>query len=312
MATKTFSQQLAELEAIKLDIKNALSEVYNMSNVKFSDYADIIRAMIASRAPLDNSAGAWNGVYQRKNLLSEFTLAQLSTKIAAGDFSGIPIGSYIEMAMSSTLGGSETVRWLVAGHDHFLHCGDTEISAHHTVLVPEDCFKTTAKMNSSNTTANAYVGSYMYTDVLPAYATAVANAFGSSRILSHKDLLSTAITATLDSMAGGGLVGASSSWAWQASRTIDLMSEPMVYGTMVCSSSLYDVGCGKSQLPLFALNPEMIQCGLGLNGGISARNHWWLRAVASSTYFAYVSSHGFAYYNGASVAFGVRPFILFK
>ncbi len=95
MATKTFSQQLADLEAIKLDIKNALSEVYNMSNVKFSDYADIIRAMIASRAPLDNTAGAWNGVYQRKNLLSEFTLAPLSTKIAAGDFSGIPIGSYI-------------------------------------------------------------------------------------------------------------------------------------------------------------------------------------------------------------------------
>ncbi len=262
-------------------------------------------------ALVPDGAGVHNGIYRGKNITADFTSGAMSANIANGTFRNIFIGDYIEMAMNSSIGGSETVRWLVAGLDHFLHCGDTEITAHHVVLVPEDCFKTTAKMNSSNTTVGAYVGSEMYAATLPAYATAVVNAFGSSHILNHKDLFATAMTAATASMAGAGLTGASTSWAWQADRKIDLLSEPMVYGTTVCSSSLYDVGAGKSQLPLFSLNPELIQTGRGFNGA-TARGSWWLRAVASSTYFAYVYAHGSADYASASNALGVRPFILLK
>jgi hypothetical protein len=39
----------------------------------------------------------------------------------------------------------------------------------------------------------------------------------------------------------------------------------------------------------------------------SARNNWWLRAVASSTNFANVNNNGNANNNGASNANGVRP-----
>lgn len=56
--------------------------------------------------PKSSDAGAWNNVYERKDLLAEFTLDQLSAKIAAGDFSGIPIGSYIETDIKPSVDGA--------------------------------------------------------------------------------------------------------------------------------------------------------------------------------------------------------------
>lgn len=56
--------------------------------------------------PVSSDAGAWNGVYERKDLLAEFTLDQLSAKIAAGDFSGISIGSYIETDIKPSVDGA--------------------------------------------------------------------------------------------------------------------------------------------------------------------------------------------------------------
>ena len=59
----------------------------------------------------------------------------------------------------------------------------------------------------------------------------------------------------------------------------------------------YNIGIGKSQLPLFALNPRMI----------NTRQTYWLRDVVSATAFALVSCNGNAYLNNASTALGVRP-----
>ena len=84
------------------------------------------------------------------------------------------------------------------------------------------------------------------------------------------------------------------------------MSEPMVYGTTVFSSSFYDVGVAKTQLALFKLAPERI---VAQNGSVdtSSRYSWWLSAVAGGTYFANVSSNGNVSYINASDSVGVRP-----
>lgn len=298
-----------------------ISELANATEAQI--YNDIILPIVSGGATLKvaarsalfyalvpDGAAAHNEIYRGKDITADFNSGVFSTNVANGTFRNIFRGDYIIKEMTSSIGGTETVKWLVAGLDYFLRCGSTDITTHHVVLVPEDCFKTAAKMNSSNTTVGAYVGSEMYTTTLPAYATAVVNAFGSSHILSHTDLLATAMTAATASMAGAGLTGASTSWAWQSDRKIDLLSEPMVYGTTVCSSSFYDVGCGKSQLPLFAARPDLIQCGSGYNS--TGRSLWWLRAVASSANFCFVSSDGCANHYGASNALGLRPFIIVK
>ena len=57
--------------------------------------------------------------------------------------------------------------------------------------------------------------------------------------------------------------------AWVDS-TVDLMNEIMVYGSVVNGAAtygLYNIGTEKSQLPLFALNPQ----------SINTRYTYWLR-----------------------------------
>lgn len=250
-----------------------------------------------------------NTIKNCKNLLNSYSLDDLSAMISSGLFDDIYVGDYIEMPMTSTY-GTETVRWMIAGLNVFKHCGDTEITNNHMVMVPEDSFVNLAQMNSTNVTTGGYVGSAMYTTVLPNYLTAIQNAFGSSHILSHRELFSTAVTTTTPSMAGAGFAGASTSWGWQT-VSLSLMNEVQLYGSMVCSSSFYDVGDGKVQFPLFRQAPELIQTGRGLNGATAVRRAYWLRAVASSTNFCYCSNNGGADYHNASSSLGVRPYFLF-
>jgi hypothetical protein len=77
----------------------------------------------------------------------------------------------------------------------------------------------------------------------------------------------------------------------------------MVYGASVFGAgnlgggSGHNIGVGKSQLPLFRLNPRMI----------NTRQSYWLRDVISASYFALVHLNGRASYYGAGLAHGVRP-----
>lgn len=96
--------------------------------------------------------------------------------------------------------------------------------------------------------------------------------------------------------------GKPSGGAWFDSD-VELMNENMVYGSHIfapgCDGSTIPTNytVEKSQLPLFQLAPHLI----------SNRQWFWLRDVVSSTYFAYVSGIGTAYYSDASNEDGVRP-----
>jgi len=63
------------------------------------------------------------------------------------------------------------------------------------------------------------------------------------------------------------------------------------------TNGLYNIGIEKSQLPLFALRPDLL----------IIRQAWWLRDVCSASYFAYVDAQGRANSSIASAAYGVRP-----
>jgi len=255
-----------------------------------------------------HGAAAHNGIYRGKNLTGVYTDSELHAMIADGSFKDLFIGDYIEKQITTSYGGTETVRFIFAGFDIFLHNGGTEVTSHHAVLVPEDCFKTKAAMNSSNTTANGYNGSAMKTTVLPVYAAAIKSAF-SNFVLTHQRLLSNAISTSGASMAGAGFTGYASGWSWY-DVDICLMNEVQLYGAKVCSSSFYDVGDGNLQFPLFALDPTKKVAGCGLNAGTEGRSAFWLSAVVSATHFAYCGYDGTAYYYGASNSLGVRPYFL--
>jgi len=230
------------------------------------------------------NAGFHNSIYRGKSLGSEVTAEQYEA-IAAGTFEDMYIGDYW------TIDG---VNYRIAHFDYWLHCGDTECTTHHVVLVP-DTNLYTAKMNDSNVTTRAYVGSAMYTTNLAQAKTTINNAFGASHILNHREYLANAMKATADPTY-------ESAGSWYDS-TVELMNERMVYGADVFHNvevngaipTNYTID--KSQLALFALDPSRI-CN---------RAHWWLRCAVSAANFAIVSYDGYATSTNASNAFGVRP-----
>lgn len=255
-----------------------------------------------------NSAQAHNAIFRGKNLTDVYTEDELSAKIQANDWSDLFIGDYIEKEITTSYGGTEKVRLRFAHFDYFLTAGDTPTTQHHIVMVPEDCFVTTAQMNATNTTEGGYAGCAMHTTVLPVYASALKGALGSTHVLSHRRLLTTTVNATAQST-GLNAAGISTGWAW-SSVDLCLMSEPMLYGTRAFSSSGYDVADGNMQFALFALAPNMKIAHLGFDNG--SRYGFWLCAVALAAYFAYCSAHGnTAYSNSASASIGVRPYFLF-
>ena len=255
------------------------------------------------------SAAAHNGIYRGVNLLDTYTIEQLHTMVAAGDFSDIYIGDYIEVTISTSYKSDETVRLLVAHLDYFLGNGSTECTSHHILFVPEDCFATTAKMNDTNTTENGYKGSNMHTTVLPTYYEAL-NGEGAlnGHILSHYRYLSSTMTSTTACGSGRGFTGSTTGCTWSETN-LCLMNEAMVYGATAYSSSALDVADAQSQLALFRLQPDKKIAHLGY--GSTSRYVWWLASVASSTYFCTCNSVGVASYSVASNTLGVRPYLLF-
>lgn len=252
------------------------------------------------------TAAAHNAIYRGKDLTSVYTVEQICNMISAGTFDDLFIGDYFQVTINTSLGGTEVVKCVLADFDHFLQNGDTALTRHHAVVVPMDCFKTTAQMNASHTTEGGYYSTVMHQTTLPVYAAALQTAL-SNHILTYRSLMSNAMSSTIKSMAGNNWDGASSGWAWY-DVMLRLMSEVNVYGCHPFSSSFYDIGANNRQFNLFRHNPAAIIAGLG-NGG--SRTWWWLSAVVNSTTFACVGNSGPSNYSGgAGNSGGVRPYFL--
>lgn len=253
-----------------------------------------------SRVIYDNAA-AHNGIYRGKDLTAYFNSGEMSAAIADGSFRNIYPGDYI--IKSITIDGTtySNVKFIIMDLDYHLHCGDTETTAHHVAIMPEEQLGT-AQMNSSHTTTGGYVGSAMWTTHIPKVVAGFEAAFGAAHILEHRELLSNAIDANVKSNAYGGWSGAASNWAWTSVKA-NLANENMVYGAPVLSSSLYDTGECNSQLAAFRLNHGLI---------CSKRYWWWLRSVADSSDFCRVGDRGYAGNVGAAHSDGVRPIALLR
>ena len=226
------------------------------------------------------NADARNSIYRGKYLGSSYTLAQQQA-VSSGTFDDMYIGDYW------TIGG---INYRIAAFNYYRNTGDVNPPPNHITLVPDTQLYTHV-MNDTNITTGGYTGSKMYTTGLE-QAKTIINAAFPGKVLTHRQIL---CSATVDGKASG--------WAWLDS-SVELMNEVMLYGCSVFGDSDlggsgggYNIGVGKSQLPLFVLNPKMI----------NTRQALWLRDVVSAALFALVSSFGDASLYYASFAFGVRP-----
>ena len=96
----------------------------------------------------------------------------------------------------------------------------------------------------------------------------------------------------------GEATGCANNWAWYDCQAV-LMSEVEVYGSIAWSASGFDVGNANKQFALFA-NSKM---------AINDRSAWyWLKGIASASFFCTCSGDGGSDCGGAADASGfVRP-----
>ena len=158
-------------------------------------------------------------------------------------------------------------------------------------------------MNATATTAGGYIGSDMWKAILPKYTTAIKNAFGSSHILTHRELLSNAESDTIASAAGAGWSGGTTDWSWY-DVDVNLFNEPMVCGCRPFSSSGFDIGDCDTQVAAMRHDKSL---------SFTRTNWYWLRAVVSSSRFASTDGGSSANSSDASAdTGGVRVYFLLK
>ena len=238
---------------------------------------------------LVNNAGAHNGIFRGKYLGNALTEAQ-SAAIQAGTFEDLYIGDYW------TING---VDYVIVAFDYYYNTGDTACTTHHAVVVPRNPLYN-AQMNSTNVVTGAYVGSAMYTTNLNTAKTTIQSAFGSTHLLTIRQLFQ-------NSVAEGGYENTVGEWY---DATVWLMNEFNVYGGLVWKNAYAGTNwrgnytIDNSQYPGFALDPTMIHT--------PSRNAYWLRDVAASDSFADVDGNGYCSGNDASDSYGVRPAFCIK
>ena len=250
-------------------------------------------------AAFPDGAEAHNAMWGGRNITAAFNNGTVSANIANGSFKDIFPGDYITKQVTIS-GTTYNVNWVVADCDYWINKGDTAMTAHHVVIVPQAPIFN-ANMNDTNTTEGGYAGSRMYTETIPACATGIVSAFGASHILTFRDHLTRDLNTSLVSSGITAFTGAPN-WngAWY-SQQCNLLSEAMVYDGPHCASSALDNIMALRQMSIFRLSEKAINPN---------RVWWWLRDVVSSAGFASVGGGGFASTDNAFYVRGVRPFAL--
>ena len=244
---------------------------------------------------------AHNAMWGGRDITAAFNNGTVSANIANGTFRDIFPGDYITKQVTIS-GTTYTVNWVIADCDYWWHKGDqgNGMTAHHVAIVPQTPIFN-ANMNATNTTEGGYAGSEMYKNVIPACATGIVNAFGSSHILTFRDLITNTVDNNVASRGYCGWTGASAPWEVWASVQCNLMTEHMVTGAPHYSSSGIDDEITTRQMSAFRLSERLINYN---------RQWYWLRNIVSSASFAGVDGYGTATANAASGVLGVRPFAL--
>lgn len=245
-----------------------------------------------------------NNIFRGDDLFAKgYTIDDICAMIADGSFSDIYIGDYFTLSGSipdvpcfveqigddgakSLVESTQTVtyntKFRIAGLDTYLNTGNIAFTAHHAVIVPDKAIGRN-RMNGTNVAANGYSGSFMHTSVFPVYDTHFSEKLN-DHLLTYRTILSV------------NVVGDRSSASQWTDVKISLMAEPDIYGCSVRGGP-FDVGLNYRQFPLFRMAPKYI-----------TSNEWaWLRAIYSSTSFAYIGGSGSAGGGVASTLLGVRP-----
>lgn len=275
------TKKFADLEAILSVTGTEQMLIHDGNGVKVITVENLHKGLQTDidsvRNVLADGAAAHNCIYRGKNLGTSVTAEQYAA-ISSGKFTDLYIGDYWVI---------KGVTYRIAAFDYYYNCGDTNFTKHHVVIVPDTSLYK-AQMNTSNVTTGGYTGSAMYKSNLAQAKTTIKVAFGSAHVLTKRELLTNAVNGNTPS-----------GWAWFDSD-VELMNEVQAYGSVAWGAhdgNGYNVASGDGQFPLFMFDRTKLH----------NREDYWLRDVASATYFSNVNGNGDADIGSASGSRGVRP-----
>lgn len=223
---------------------------------------------------------------------------EISTKTKKGDFSGLRIGDY----KTITLTTGEIVIMEIAGINPYPGSGDQE-AGNHILWVSRDCLATTYQMRSGNTNngtsaePNPYRASALFSTLQNTIFPTVPAEIR-THVIEMRGLLEQRYSSS-------GTLNNSNNWAWYSRGKAILLTPIEVFGTAGWGESGWSNGGGVNvHLPLFAGSSKHFIKRKG-NGG--ERVDWWLAAASAghSTNFCLVSASGTSYTSSASYSFGV-------
>ena len=247
----------------------------------------------------DTQVAVHNSIIRHKVLTDNYEYSEILTNLANNDISDIYAGDIIERdtpGISVTkYAAKQKAKYVILEINGLAGYGDTPPTGNHLVMMPLDGLGD-AYMNSTNITTDAYQGSYMHKTVMPAVVNALETAFGSSHLVTTRELLTNTVVTTYPSMSGANRQGCSTSASWVDCRA-RLMTELEVYGCTAWSSSGYDTYSGIAH-QFAAFRDPWVMC---------RRFFWWLSAVYDSASFCIVTGDGYPYSYHASSVIRVRP-----
>ena len=233
--------------------------------------------------------------------------ASLQARIQSGDFTGIHIGDFKTIQLST----GETVVMEVAGIDQYYKCGDATIG-HHIDFISRDClaggkqYNTENNNNGTEVEPNPWRASLLFQTM---------NGEGGVVTTLPADLQACIIEkrALLEQRySSAGPLTAASGWAWYDMGKLWLPTEVEVFGHATWSEPGYGTGGGgcNLQYPIFTGGAKHIIKGDGHGG---ARCAWWGASASrlNSTNFCYVGGGGLAYGGVASYT-GLRVPLCFR
>ena len=250
----------------------------------------------------ESTAQMHNNIYRGANLLDGHfsSIADIMTAVRAGNFSDIYVGDYF--SASYTVDGTATSSdFQIAGINLLQARRGYNEGKYDLCIIPRSVLGT-SYMNSTNTTAGGYIGSYMYTTTLPKYYKALAGSSGTpfyGYIKTVSEYLSNTVDTAAAARGCSTWKGATTGATTVSACNLVLMSNTEVFGNVGWSSSQKgDEETFSMQLPIFRINPKAITYYWG---------GWWLRSVAASAVFCGVGAGVRAGCDGASLVGGVRP-----
>lgn len=283
IAEMTDGTKVIKFEDFAAAVKKVIGKDVNVvDTLDITEKGNVSEGYLVSEA-LEDKQAQIRAAYGYFGKALDFTWAEIKSKTAAGDFSGINIGDYKDVILSN----GETVRMEVAGIDTYI--GHQSNNNHRIYWISRDCLKTTYPMNDTNTNTGGFPASKLFTTlnttIFAMLPTEVQNA-----IVADKRLCST-----------------KGSWEWKEDQKLWLPSEVEVWGHNTWSEVGYGNGCG-IQFPIFAGSLRHICKGLGFGAAATgSRYDWWCDSpyASNTTNFCVVSIVGNANYNAASTALGV-------